>query len=272
MEELDSIQAGVGAFILGVKRTCSHEAIRKELGWKSMTAIIYTRKLHYWMRLNNLNKENWANKAYRECFDAKGKGVGDAWLSRWRSETMAIIKECGMWDPFKYHKNPKKSIRIGVERWERKRTEVALKGSSLAGMPKYKKKSNKFQEYINNNEVSIAIAKFRLGDTKLGNRDSPAIKDCRLCPEGKGENNETHILFNCKTVDKVLKEEMPILKEFKEKHKNEGKDKLKLLLGGDKCLPRILIERGKQLADLLRKIQDMLEETEFRDRIQEMED
>ena len=65
---------------------------------------------------------------------------------------------------------------------------------------------------------------------------------------------------------------MPILKEFKEKHKNDGKDKLKLLLGGDKCLPRTLIERGKQLAILLRKIQEMLEETEFRDRIQEMED
>ena len=30
MKTLDSIQARVGAFILGVRQTCSHEAIRKE--------------------------------------------------------------------------------------------------------------------------------------------------------------------------------------------------------------------------------------------------
>ena len=65
---------------------------------------------------------------------------------------------------------------------------------------------------------------------------------------------------------------MPILNKFKEKHEIEGKDKLKLLLGGDKCGNRVLLERGKQLADLLRKVQDLLEETEFRDTIQDLED
>ena len=82
MRELDSIQAGVGAFILGVRRSCSHEAIRKELGWKSMSAIIYTRKLQYWDRLATLDTENWAHKAYRECFNAKGKSQECALLSR----------------------------------------------------------------------------------------------------------------------------------------------------------------------------------------------
>ena len=266
MTELDSIQAGVGAFILGVRRTCSHEAIRKELGWKSMSAIIYTRKLQYWGRLASLDKENWAYKAYQECLGATGKGKGAAWLSQWRAEIIKIMKECEMSRPFGYHKNRKKSIKIGVERWEERKTKEALKGSSLKGMPLYKK-SNKIQGYIDYNEASVALAKFRLGDAKLGNRESPAIKDCRLCLEGEGNNNEAHIVFKCETVNAIIEDKMPALRKFKEKYGAEEDEnkKLRLLLGGDKCKTEELLIRGKQLADLLEEIQDMLNECEFGD-------
>ena len=272
MRELDSIQAGVGAFILGVRRSCSHEAIRKELGWKSMSAIIYTRKLQYWDRLATLDKENWAHKAYRECFNAKGKSQECAWLSHWRSETLNILEECKMWDPFGYHKKRRKSIKLGVEKWENERIEEALQGSSLKGLPQYKK-INKMQPYIDHNEASVAIAKFRMGDTKLGNRETPRIKDCRLCSEGKGNNNEAHLILGCEAVNKIIIKEMPILNSFKIKHeKEEEPDKLKMLLGGDKCKKGVLLKRGKELANLLTRVQDTLKESDFVDTVQEMRD
>ena len=112
-----------------------------------------------------------------------------------------------------------------------------------------------------------------MGDTKLGNRETPAIKDCRLCKEGKLNNNEAHIVFSCNTVNEIIEEEMPALKNFKEKHKNkDGNKKLKMLLGGDKCKKEILLERGKQLANLLGRIQDFLNESDFVDMIQGMKD
>ena len=130
------------------------------------------------------------------------------------------------------------------------------------------------QPYINQSEASIAIAKFRMGDTKLGNRETPAIKDCRLCSEGKGNNNEEHLIFECEAANTTIKKEMPILHSFKVKHEKEEdtNKKLKMLLGGDKCKKIALLERGKELAKLLAKIQDMLKETDFVDTIEEMRD
>ena len=273
MKKLDSIQAGVGAFILGVRKTCSHEAIRKELGWKSMSAIICTRKLQYWERLASLKKENWANMAFRECDKAKGKTNGDAWLSHWRKEILAILEECEMWDPFGYHVNKRKSIRKGVDEWEKKRTEIAMKGSSLNGLPTYKK-TRRMQTYIDYTEASIAIAKFRLGDARLGNRETPAIKDCRLCSSGRENNNEAHVIFTCCGTKSIIEGEMPKLQKFKEKHAKEKdeKKKLRLLLGGDKSKYMVLVQRGKELAALLRKIEIIFENNEFFDLLQEMKD
>ena len=113
-----------------------------------------------------------------------------------------------------------------------------------------------------------------MGDTKLGNRETPAIKDCRLCKEVKLNNNEAHIVFSCNTVNEIIEEEMPALKNFKEEHKNKEdvNKKLKMLLGGDKCKTEVLLERGKQLANLLGRIQVILNESDFGDMIQEMND
>ena len=197
LRKLDSIQAQVGAFILGVRHTCSHDAIRKELGWKSMKSIIYTRKLLYWERLASLDTDNWAHLAFKECSKAKGRRKGGTWLSRWRKETEGIFVECKIVDPFKYHINRKKSIKMGIEKWELKQLAEACKGSSLRGLPEYKK-TTKIQSYVNHTEASMAIAQFRLGDARLGNRSTPAIKDCRLCHQGKNNNNEAHIIFSCK--------------------------------------------------------------------------
>ena len=45
-----------------------------------------------------------------------------------------------------------------------------------------------------------------------------------------------------------------------------------MLLGGYKCKKITLLERGKELANLLAKIQDMLKESDFVDTIEEMRD
>ena len=87
-------------------------------------------------------------------------------------------------------------------------------------------------------------------------------------------NNEAHILFSCKNVNEIIEEKMPALKSFKEEHKNKEdvNKKLKMLLGGDKCKTEVLLERGKQLANLLGRIQVILNESDFGDMIQEMND
>jgi hypothetical protein len=41
MTQLDSIQAHVGAAILGVRQSTSHAAVRKELGWSTVHCKIY---------------------------------------------------------------------------------------------------------------------------------------------------------------------------------------------------------------------------------------
>ena len=127
--------------------------------------------------------------------------------------------ECNIVDAFKHHKNRKKSIKMTIEKWELKQLAEACKGSSLRGLPEYEK-TTKMQSYVNHTEASMTIAQFRLGDARLGNRSTPAIKDCRLCHQGKNNNNEAHIIFSCKKTDKMINEDFPILRHFKEKYEN----------------------------------------------------
>ena len=273
LRKLDSIQAHVGAFILGVRQTCSHDAIRKELGWKSMSTIIYTRKLLYWERLASLDTENWAHLAFKDCHNSKGKINGDLWLSSWRKEIQEIFVECKIVDAFKYHISRKKSIKKVIEEWELKQLAEACKGSSLRGMPEYEK-TNKMQSYVDHSEASMTIAKFRLGDARLGNRSTPVIKDCRLCHQGRNNNNEAHIIFSCNMTGKMLNDDFPALQHFKEKHKNKVDEngKLKYLLGGDGCSREELMKRGKELATLLLKIHEVIDIQEFSDMLRDLRD
>ena len=60
--QLDSIQACFAADLIGVRRSCSHPAILRELDWQTLSSTIMKRKLLFWARLSQLDKNTWATK------------------------------------------------------------------------------------------------------------------------------------------------------------------------------------------------------------------
>ena len=194
MNELNSIQAKVGAYILGVTRTCSHAAIRKELGWESMRSKIYKRKLLYWKRVAGLDSENWANRAFEECKGASSKAKGAAWNSLWYTEIFSIFVKCRITDIFSKHPKMNQSIRKWVDSWEERQTNESLKGSSLKYLPEYKTKRVP-QYYINHSVGSKMLAKFRLGDTRVVEHGMGKYKTCPVCSQKGIQFIEAHMTF-----------------------------------------------------------------------------
>ena len=113
LAKLDSIQANFAADMIGVRRTCSHVAIRRELGWSAISTIIMRRKLLYWARLSKLGEDTWASKALNERMSAENPQSG-TWNSKYRQEILDIHSECRVGDVLKDGKTAEHNIKQAI--------------------------------------------------------------------------------------------------------------------------------------------------------------
>lgn len=72
------------------------------------------------------------------------------------------------------------------------------KAHSLKYYPAYH--SGQKQAYVNDSDQAKALARCRLGDIDLGQRDIIPIVHCPCC--AVGPNNLMHLLFDCKLIKK----------------------------------------------------------------------
>ena len=99
---------------------------------------------------------------------------------------------------------------------------------------------------------SNILAKFRLGNANLGNKESPAILTCPCCQAGP--NNELHLVFECNAMAHLKRDMQHILNEAVDQQRfaSSNPRKLQSFLGGDHASPKTLGERGIFL-DILRQ-------------------
>ena len=111
--QLDSIQASFAADLIGVKRSSSHAAILRELGWNTLSSTIMKRKLLFWARLSKLDDNTWANKALKECMSAQKPHSG-GWKSDYRMEIQKLHTECRIGNILKNGQTPKNNIKQAI--------------------------------------------------------------------------------------------------------------------------------------------------------------
>ena len=93
-------------------------------------------------------------------------------------------------------KHPKKNIAAKVLHFENLTIHKKIeeqRNHSLQCLPDYPI-GHQRHEYIDLSEASKTLAKFRLGNANLGNRDNPPVKICPAC--NIGPNKESHLVFN----------------------------------------------------------------------------
>ena len=252
MALLDSIQCQLGAALLGVRSSCSHAAILKELGWCNISSTIMKRKLQYWARLCALPVTNWTHRALMEQMQG-------AWNSAFRKEILEMQAAFHISYTDIGDQKVKKRIAHKVQSMENKTIHQAImdkKAHSLCCLPAYPMGSAR-QAYIDFSDESKTLAKFRLGDAGLGNRTNPAIQICPAC--NMGPNKESHLVFEC-TALASLRACMPELhtKVMKDTESYTDLDeKLTVLLGGEHDEASILLERGKYITILLDKFHEI---------------
>ena len=98
ISDLESVQANIGAFILGVSKFSAHIGILNELGWPSIRSNIYERKLNYFHRVKNLEEKMLVHKAMMECCQLEqpitfNNSVGGTMKRFWKSKYRLEIQE-----------------------------------------------------------------------------------------------------------------------------------------------------------------------------------
>ena len=251
LNKLDSVQASFAADLLGVGRSTSHAGILREMGWTPISCMVMKRKLLYWSRLYSLDNELWAKKALLESMAAKHPH-GGAWRSDYRKETETFFSTCKIGNLLKDDRSPEANIRLAVDRYERETMAENMRNQrshSLKYLPEYPDGMGR-QKYINHSESSSALAKFRLGNANLGNRETPRILICPSC--GVGPNNENHLVFECTAMSELRMYMNHILEEATDQQRFPVSDnrKLQSFLGGDLASSATLLKRGMYLSIL----------------------
>ena len=155
ISDLESVQANMGAFILGVSKFSAHIGILNELGWPSIRSIIYERKLNYFHRVNNLEENMLVHKAMKECFQLERK-------CKYRLEIQEIIELCEI-PELPSGKKGRKTINEQIFKWNEKNSMIkTAEKPSLKWQPK----ENIFlgrQLYVDGSTEARILARFRLG-------------------------------------------------------------------------------------------------------------
>ena len=100
-----------------------------------------------------------------------------------------------------------------VDKYSKDKSIKTLKehrSHSLKYLPEYPDKMGR-QKYLGNSVYSSTLAKFRLGNANLGNKESPAILVCPCCQAGP--NNELHLVLECKAMAHLKQDMQHILDE-----------------------------------------------------------
>lgn len=159
-----------------------------------------------------------------------------------------------MGNVLKDNKTPKHNVKQAVDQHFKQKTAAILKEHrmhSLKYLPEYPDTMGR-QKYLDHSVSSFTLAKFRLGDANLGNKESPPI---RICPSCKaGPNNKRHLVFECPAMAHLKHDMQHILDEATDQQRFANSDdrKLESFLGGDQAPVKILRVRGIFL-DILRQ-------------------
>ena len=261
MSELDSIQGRFAADLIGVSRSSSHIGILRELGWCSVSILVKKRKLLFWARLAGLKEDTWTSKALKECMSACYPHEG-AWKSSFRQETQEIFIESKIGNVLKDNRKPEANIRLAMDKLEKTTTINLLKEHrkrSLKYFPDYPDGMGR-QKYLDRTDESSTLAKYRLGNAGLGNRNNPPVLICPGCLNGP--NNELHLVFECQAMNHLRESMAHILEEAPEqkKFRNNDPKKLQSFLGGDFAPAKILKKRGTFLSILSQKLMELSNE------------
>ena len=281
IKDMESTQAQFGASIMGVRHSTSSSGILMELGLPKISYRIHLRKLKFWRRLITLPEENWARQAFLECHKGTARDkprlcllpnipapAKPTWSSSYVRDMNKII------NLYNLQSLPNLTGVDGKDLWEsitkalRDHEEktivndiVGKQDHSLRCLPEYPR-NLKCQEYlIYGGPHRKTLAKFRLGNAGLGNRDTPSVKVCPAC--NSGPNIESHLVFGCSAMDhlKNTMNESVQMDKFLRVHSkvtNPG-HLLKLFLGDDWSGNEVLQKRGEYIDILLAKHKEFLD-------------
>ena len=218
----------------------------------------------FWARLAGLKEDTWANKALLECMGATHPHKG-AWRSSFREEMQGIFFESQVGNVLRDNRKPEANIRIAMDNLERSNKSKLLKEHrkhSLKYFPDYPDGMGR-QKYLDRTDDSSTLAKFRLGNAGLGNRNNPPVLICPGCLNGP--NNELHLAFECHAMDQLRESMANILDQAPEHKKYENTDarKLQSFLGGDFAPAKVLKGRGTFLSILRQKLLELQKEREI---------
>ena len=120
---------------------------------------------------------------------------------------------------------------------------------SLRYLPRYAATGQR-QGYLDYPEGSSTLASFRLGNANLGNRENPKIINCPACLNG--QNNELHLVFQCKAMEQVRVDMRQVFDEAVDQRRFRPDDprKLQSFLGGDSPTLKVYRERATLLEKL----------------------
>ena len=93
MTTIEGLHGQMAAFVLGVNGNCSHAGALREVGWSSLTKIMFQRKLKYFHRLCKMEDTYLAKAALNDCF-SKIDGAELPWKVSYKVEITKIMEIC----------------------------------------------------------------------------------------------------------------------------------------------------------------------------------
>ena len=197
-----------------------------------------------------------------EAKETPEKKLKGQWMASWRQETKKIIEEIenSTGKEVKDIMKPKEVNNLikGFKFQTENKEMDKVKQHSLKWMPKYVPQ-NKPQEYllIDDEDVRVTLAKFRIGNAGLGYRNGMNMNICPACKNGK--NCESHLIFQCQAPDIAELKNKENMKETMDKFNKANKkltnadEMLKSFLQGQNT---VLHERGTYLYNILNYFTD----------------
>ena len=252
----------MAAFVLGVNGNCSHAGALREVGWSSLTKIMFQRKLKYFHRLCKMEDTYLAKAALNDCF-SNIDGVELPWKVSYKVEITKIMEICQI---SSINKDTKwKSVIPLINKWDLddiNKQIVTKVPHSLKWLP-MKFVQNGTQSYIDGSPEAQIISQFRLGRGKLKNRDSSGLKKCTLCKSTNVDLTEAHVIMSCKALTE-LREDCGIVNWCNKNDLNMKTDdeKLRLYLGDDGIC--FLKKRGENLLKMREKYLSEIEKAHER--------
>ena len=275
IDAMESIQAQFGASLIGVRHSTSTSGILMELGLPKISYLIHKRKLKFWRRLCVLPEENWAKQALLECHNGIPKNgpqlcllpgasvpVKSTWSASYMREIDKIISCYDLQHLPMLTEGAEKhswtAISNKLQNYECNgivKDIIDKQSHSLRALPEYPR-NYICQKYLEKcGFYRETLAKFRLGNAGLGNRDTPNIKVCPAC--NSGPNIESHLVFNCSAMNnlKLNMNDSVKMDQFINHHSeiSDSDHLLKLFLGDDWSSNETLLKRGEYLDILLQK-------------------